>query len=88
MKLRKLIYLLFCAVISIAAFDATETYAAQKKSKARTSQSSGKSKSRKNPDRHRDTRNQKVEEIPLSIKRHHVQKPASQKNIQNEEDAM
>ena len=46
MKLRKLIYLLFCAVISIAAFDATETYAAQKKSKARTSQSSGKSKSR------------------------------------------
>ena len=46
MKLRKLIYLLLCAVISFTAFDATETYAAQKKSKARTSQSSGKSKSR------------------------------------------
>lgn len=43
MKLRKLIYLLLCLIISIAAFDASEAYAA-KKSKARTSQSA-KSKS-------------------------------------------
>lgn len=42
----------------------------------------------KNPDPHRDPKNQKAEEIPLSIKKQPVQKPANQKNIQNGEGAM
>lgn len=43
MRFRKLLYVFLCLVISIAAFDSAQTYAA-KKSKAKTSQTSGSKK--------------------------------------------
>lgn len=45
MKLRKIVYILLCLVISFAAFDSSEAYA-KKSSKAKTSQSSKSSKSK------------------------------------------
>ncbi len=47
MKLKRLIYLLLCAVVAIAAFDAADANAAAKKTKASTSQSSKKKSSSK-----------------------------------------
>lgn len=52
MNFRKILYLLLCFLISIAAFDATEAYGAKKKSKARTTQTQN-SKKKKSSSRNK-----------------------------------
>lgn len=59
MKFRQFIYILIATIVAVAAFDATDTYAAKKRSKAKTAQSSSrksKAKSRKSKSRYSKSR--------------------------------
>lgn len=56
MKFRKFIYILIAILVSVAAFDATESYAAKKRTKARTTSVSKKSNSRKYSGRKKNTK--------------------------------